>query len=53
MMVKLVESMGKEAFREGIQEYLITYSYSNATWNDLIQILNSNTDQELTAISDV
>lgn len=22
MMVKLVESMGKEAFREGIQEYL-------------------------------
>ena len=26
MMVKLVESMGKEAFREGIQEYLKTYA---------------------------
>ncbi len=53
MMVKLVESMGKEAFREGIQEYLKTYAYANATWDDLIQILDSKTEQDLAAFSDV
>lgn len=53
MMVKLVELMGKEPFREGIQEYLNTYAYANATWDDLIQILDSKTDQDLAAFSDV
>ncbi|GAB6981610.1 hypothetical protein JCM17136A_43060 [Phocaeicola sartorii JCM 17136 = DSM 21941] len=52
MMVKLVELMGKEAFREGIQEYLKTYAYANATWDDLIQILDSKTEQDLSAFSD-
>ena len=53
MMVKLVELMGKEPFREGIQEYLNTYAYANATWDDLIQILDRKTDQDLAAFSDV
>lgn len=53
MMTKLVELMGKDKFRQGIQEYLKTYAYSNATWNDLIQILDSKTDQDLTSFSDV
>ena len=52
MMVKLVELMGKKAFREGIQEYLKTYAYANATWDDLIQILDSKTEQDLSAFSD-
>ena len=30
--------MGEDKFREGIREYLNTYAYSNATWNDLIRI---------------
>lgn len=53
MMVKLVELMGKEPFRQGIQEYLKTYAYANATWDDLIQMLDSKTDQDLAAFSDV
>ena len=40
----------KEAFREGIQEYLKTYAYANATWDDLIQILDSKTEQDLAAL---
>lgn len=53
MMMKMVELMGKEQFREGIQEYLKTYAYSNATWNDLIHILDSKTTEDLAAFSDV
>ncbi|MBR4850931.1 MAG: aminopeptidase, partial [Tidjanibacter sp.] len=36
MMRKMVEIMGEEAFREGIREYLTTFAYGNATWDDLI-----------------
>ena len=39
VMKKLVELMGKDAFREGIREYLHTYAYGNASWDDLIAIL--------------
>lgn len=53
MMVKLVELMGEEPFKEGIREYLKTYAYANATWDDLIQILDSKTGHDLAAFSDV
>lgn len=53
MMSKLVELMGEEAFREGIRAYLKTYAYANATWDDLIQILDGKTDRDLAAFSDV
>lgn len=53
MLEKLVEIMGEEAFREGINEYLLTYSYSNASWNDLIKILDEKSEKELAAFSDV
>lgn len=51
MMTKLVELMGEEAFRSGIQEYLRTYAYSNATWDDLVGILDRNTPVDLAAWS--
>ena len=53
MMEKLVEIMGEEAFREGIREYLHTFAYGNATWNDLIAILDKRSDADLAAFSDV
>lgn len=53
MMEKLVEIMGEEAYREGICEYLKTYAYDNATWDNLIAILDSKTDENLAAFSDV
>lgn len=42
MMRQLENLMGKEAFQQGIQEYIKTYKYGNADWNDLIQILDKN-----------
>lgn len=53
MMKKIVELMGEEKFREGIREYLNTYAYGNATWDDLIDILDGKTDHDLKAFSDV
>lgn len=53
VMDKLVELMGEEAFRSGIQEYLTTYAYGNATWPNLIAILDRYTEEDLAAFSDV
>lgn len=40
MMRKLEHLMGSDRFRDGLSEYLKTYSYGNATWDDLIDILS-------------
>ena len=53
MLKKLVEIMGEEAFRAGIHDYLVAYSYGNATWDDLVKILDSKTGADLAAFSDV
>lgn len=51
MMRKMVSIMGKEAFRKGIQKYVKTYKYGNATWDDLISILDAETSADLKAFS--
>ena len=53
MMQKLVEIMGEEAYQEGIREYLKTYAYGNATWDDLIAILDARSEEDLASFSDV
>ena len=53
MMQKLVEIMGEEAYQEGIRKYLKTYAYGNATWDDLIAILDAKTEEDLATFSDV
>lgn len=52
VMGKIIELMGEDAFREGIREYLRTYAYSNATWDDLIHILDRHTPEDLIAFND-
>lgn len=52
MMRQLETLIGDELFREGLQEYLQTYSWANATWPDLIRILDARSDQDLEAWSD-
>ncbi|MCJ8211816.1 M1 family aminopeptidase [Mucilaginibacter sp. RS28] len=47
MMRQLELLMGKEKFRQGIQEYLKKYAYGNATWPDLIAILSKHTTANL------
>lgn len=49
----LIKKMGKESFRKGIQEYLKTYAYGNATWEGLIGILDKHTDHDLSAWSPI
>lgn len=51
MMRKMVNLMGKDAFRRGIQKYVRTYKYDNATWDDLIDILDAETDVDLKSFS--
>lgn len=53
MMEMLVQRMGQEAFRKGIQHYLHTYSYGNATWDELIASLSQYTGRELKHFSNV
>lgn len=52
IMEMIVKRMGKIAFREGIKEYLNTYAYSNATWDNLITILDQYTNKDLLSWSD-
>ncbi len=53
VMDKIVELMGEEAFRAGIQEYLRTYAYGNATWPDLVTILDKHSDEDISQFSHV
>ena len=47
VMRMLEVNMGEAAFQQGIREYLATYRFSNATWDDLVNILVQKTDYEL------
>ena len=53
VMDKLVEIMGDEAYRKGIHDYLTTFAYGNATWRELIDILNKYTEADLKTFSEV
>ena len=43
--------MGAEALRDGLREYLRAHAYGNASWADLIAILDSRTAEDLAAWS--
>ena len=47
VMRMLADLLGEDAFQKGIREYLRTYMYGNADWNDLITILDQQTDRDL------
>ncbi len=51
MMRQLELVVGQEAFRDGLREYLKTYAFGNATWNDLVRILDAKTPEDLAAWS--
>ncbi|MDP3452917.1 MAG: M1 family aminopeptidase [Bacteroidales bacterium] len=53
VMEKLVHRVGPELFRKGVQSYLNRYAYSNASWDQLIEILDSLSTDNLTKWSDV
>ncbi len=53
MMRQLEALIGEDKFREGMREYLQTYSFDNATWLDLVTILDKKSGQDLRAWSNV
>lgn len=53
MMRQLESILGKEAFKNGIQEYIKTYANSNADWNELVSILDKKSSQDIKQWSQV
>ena len=51
VMRMLADLLGPEAFREGMRAYLSTYFHGNATWDELIAILDARSDLDLRAWS--
>ncbi|WP_242929241.1 M1 family metallopeptidase [Pontibacter vulgaris] len=47
VMRQLELLMGKEEFQKGLQEYLKKYTNGNASWPDLIEILDARTPTDL------
>nr|WP_255447789.1 M1 family aminopeptidase [Ancylomarina sp. 16SWW S1-10-2] len=47
VMDMLEKIIGKDALKEGLQTYLKTYAYGNASWEDLIAILDEKTPVNL------
>ncbi|MCL5247198.1 M1 family aminopeptidase [Cellulophaga sp. 20_2_10] len=53
MMQQLEAVLGKDAFKEGMQEYIKTFANGNADWNDLVSILDKKSDVDIKNWSDV
>jgi aminopeptidase N len=51
VMRQLESMLGQSTFRDGLREYLQTYAFGNATWLDLIAILDRRTPDDLAAWS--
>ncbi len=53
MMRHLEHLLGAESFRDGLREYLNAHTFANATWSDLIAVLDRRTPVDLVAWSRV
>jgi len=53
MMRQLENAMGGEAFQRGIQSYISTFANGSAEWNDLVEILDKETEIDLERWSEV
>src|SRR5262249_50701285 len=51
VMRQLETIMGPDAFREGLREYLGAHKFGNASWSDLIAVLDERTPEDLVAWS--
>jgi len=51
VMRQLEMIVGEQRFRDGLREYLKRYAFGNATWLDLIRILDAKTPDNLAAWS--
>jgi aminopeptidase N len=51
VMRQLETLVGADGFQEGLREYLKRYAFSNASWTDLIDLLDRRTPEDLAAWS--
>ena len=51
VMRQLEDIVGPEAFRDGMREYLGHHQFANATWSDLIAVLDRRTPEDLVSWS--
>jgi len=51
VMRQLELILGETTFRDGLREYLKRYAFGNATWTDLIRVLDARTPVNLAAWS--
>jgi aminopeptidase N len=51
VMRNLETLVGQETFRDGLREYLATYRFANASWPELIAILDRRSPKDVTAWS--
>jgi aminopeptidase N len=47
VMRQLERLIGEGTFRDGLRDYLTTFTFGNATWRDLITLLDARTDRNL------
>ncbi len=53
VMRHLERKIGEDLMRESLREYLKTYSYKNARWDDLISIIDAKSEDDIEAWSSV
>lgn len=53
VMRHLEQKIGEGVMRESLSEYLNTFSYKNATWDDLISIIDAKTEDDIETWSNV
>jgi aminopeptidase N len=51
VMRQLEMMLGERPFRDGLREYLKRYAFANATWLDLVRILDARTPEDVAAWS--
>jgi aminopeptidase N len=51
VMRQLETLVGSDEFRDGLREYLKTHAFANASWPDLIKLLDGRTPEDLAAWS--
>jgi aminopeptidase N len=51
VMRQLEDILGADQMRDGLREYLSRFAFANATWQELVEILDRRTDEDLAAWS--
>jgi len=47
MMRQLEAKLGEENFQKALQQYLKSFAHSNATWDDLVELLDQQSEEDI------